>query len=159
MKTILSIVMLIATAGAGGAVSHAEVTDAAIKEMTGVIKRMSKVTDIPSAEAFAKQMPEMKVSFRNLLRAAQQLPAPTDEEKKAFAKRMKQVEEEAGPMMMEMMMGLATNPDAEAIGKILQEAMMDEDMEEITEALEAIYEAGEKGKLGAEEKEVAPLIE
>ena len=151
MKAILSSILLLAgsinfaLAGAGGAESHEEVSEGLVNEMMGMMTQMSKITNVGDAEAFAKTIPQVKAKMKVLLRSAKALPAPTEAEKQAFTKRMNEAEEKAGPAMMQMMMGLAQNPDAEAIGKVLAEVMEDKEMEEVANALEAIYKVEEKG--------------
>ena len=57
---------------------------------------------------------------------------------------MDAAEEKLGPQMMAMMMGLAQNPDAEAIGKVLESVMEDEEMEKVVGELEDLYDTGEE---------------
>lgn len=154
MKTILSSVLMLTAsinfvfAGTVKADSHTEVLDGAINQMMGIMTQMSKIANAKDAEAFAKTIPQVKAKMKSLLSSAQALPAPTEAEKLAFAKRMDEAEKKAGPAMMQMMMGLAENPDAEAIAKALTEVMEDKELKEVADALEAIYET-DKTKGGA----------
>lgn len=127
-------------------VSHSEIADGVVNTMSEMISKMAATKDVASAEAFAATIPDVKVKMKDYLEAAQSLPAPTDDEKVAFETKMKEAQEKAGPAIGEMMVAMPQNPDAEAIGKIIEQVMEDEEMNKIVETLEAIYEV----KAGAE---------
>lgn len=119
--------------------THAEISDGVVEEMTGLMTAMAGIKDVASAEAFAASMSDRKAKIKGYLTAAQALPVPTDEEKAAFESKMNAAQEKAGPAMMAMMMGMSQNPDAEAISKVMEKVMEDEEMEEVSAALEEIY--------------------
>ena len=121
------------------AASHAEIADGVVTTMSDMMTQMTTIKDVASAEAFAAKMPEVKSKMKGYLEAAQSLSAPTDEEKAAFEAKMNEAQEKAGPAMMAMMMSMSQNPDAEAIGKIMESVMEDEEMEKVVETLEGIY--------------------
>lgn len=125
--------------------THAEVSDGVVEMMSTMMTDMAGIKDVASAEAFAKNMPESRSKIKDLLKAAQALPAPTEEEKAAYQEKMNAAQEKAGPAMMAMMMGMSQNPDAEAIGKVMEGVMGDEEMEQVTSALEDIYAVEEEG--------------
>ena len=163
MKSILSAIAIFATSFAlmscGGkgdaetevsAKTHADISQGVVSVMTEMMTEMSKVNDVASAEAFAAKMPEVKTQMKAYLEAAQKLSAPTAEEKAAFDKAMNDAQEKAGPAMMAMMMGMSQNPEAEAIGKVLEGVMEDEDMDQVVETLEGIYKVEEAEAPSAE---------
>ena len=148
MKTILSNAALFAasallTIANAAPKSHAEICEVVAKEMTAMMGKMAKIQNVDDAKAFAATMPDLKANMQAMLKAAQALPAPTEAEKAAFTKRMEEEQEKAAPAVMAMMMGLAQNPDAEAIGKVLEGVMGDEEMEKTMKTLEGMYK-GEK---------------
>lgn len=120
-------------------VSHSEIADGVVNTMYDMISQMAATKDVASAEAFAATIPDVKAKMKNYLEAAQSLPAPTDDEKVAFEDKMNEAQEKAGPALMAMMMAMPQNPDAEAIGKIIDEVMDDQEMKKVVETLEAIY--------------------
>ena len=130
--------------------SHSEIADGVVEQMTTMMQEMSKIKDVASAEAFAEKMPEIKEKMKDYLKAAKKLDEPTTEEKLAFKTKMEEAQEKAGPAMMAMMMGMAQNPDADAIGKVLEEVMDDEEMDKAMEELENIYEIEEEDAVSVE---------
>lgn len=134
--------------------SHEEVGEQTAAVMIELMTGLSKITDQASANAFVATVPATKEKMKALLAAAQALPAPTEAEKATVNKTMEEAQEKAEPLIMAMMQGLAENPDAEAIGMILNQTMSDEEMNEIGNALEAIYEQEEE-----EEAPAKPAIE
>ena len=156
MRTIFSAALIVAasalfTTANAAPKSHADVCEVVAKEMTAMMGKMAKIKNVDDAKAFAATMPDLKASMKAVLKTAQALPAPTEEEKTAFTKRMEEEQEKAAPAVMEMMMGLAQSPDAEAIGKVLQEVMEDEEMDKVMETLEGMYKVDLE-----EEDKVAP---
>lgn len=127
--------------------THAEISEGVVDEMTGLMTDMAGIKDVASAEAFAKSMPDRKAKVKSLLKAAQALEAPTAEEKAAYQLKMNAAQEKAGPAMMAMMMGMSQNPEAEAIGEIMEKVMEDEEMEEVSSALEDIYAVEEEPEM------------
>ena len=130
--------------------SHDEIADIVVGEMTSMMNGMSAIKDVASAEAFAETVPAIKSKMRECLAAAKSLPAPTEEEKAAFKAKMEAAQEQAGPAMMAMMMGMSQNPDAEAIGKVMEGAMDDDEMDTAMNELAGIY-AIEEQAAGAPE--------
>jgi len=128
--------------GSASAKTHAEVGQGMAALMNDMAASMSKIKDVPSAEAFAASVPDIKARMKALHTAAMALPAPTDAEKAAVSKMMDESQEKAGPVIMEAMMGLGKLPDAEAIAKIMENAMKDEEMDKMGDALEDLYKSG-----------------
>ena len=139
------------TEAEASAKSHAEIADGVVGEMTTMMNGMAGIKDVASAEAFAATVPTTKTKLKELLKSAQALPAPTEEEKADFQAKMDAAQEKAGPAMMAMMMGLSQNPEAEAIGKVMEGVMNDDEMDKVTDTLEQMYAVSE-----TEESEPAP---
>ncbi len=129
--------------------SHVEIGQEMAEIMSEMMTGMVSVKDVESAEAFAAKVPERKAKMKDLLKAAKALPAPSDEDKAAVNKIMDEAQEKAGPSMMEAMMGMSENPEAEAIGKVMENAMQDEEMDKIGYELEAMYKIE-----GSDEQEI-----
>lgn len=138
------------------AASHSEIADGVVAQMTTMMTEMSKIKDVATAEAFAETVPAIKAKMKGYLEAAQSLPAPTPEEKAAFEAKMNEAQEKAGPAMMAMMMGMSQNPDADAIGKVMEGVMDDEEMDQVMEKLEGIYAVEEDSSEAEPEAEPAP---
>jgi len=130
--------------------SHNEVGEEMAAIMTDMINGMSTVKDVASAEAFAATIPDLKERMKKILTAAKALPAPTEEEKAAVNKAMDDAQKKAGPVLMATMMGMSENPDAEAIGKIMEGVMQDDEMDNVGGELEAIYNSGESETVAPE---------
>jgi len=156
MKTILSAALLLVSsislvaADEAAPKTHAEVGKGMVGIITEMMGGMAKIKDVASAEAFSASMPAIKTKMKALHKAAMALPAPTDAEKAAVNKMMDEAQESAAPAMMEMMMGLSKNPDAEAIGEIIGKAMEDEEMDKVGNELEALYRTEEEEGPGIE---------
>ena len=135
-----------ADAGEAAIKSHAEIADIVVAEMTTMMNGMTSIKDVAGAEAFAKTIPDIKTKMKDCLAAAKALPAPTEEEKTAFKAKMDAAQEKAGPAMMAMMMSMSQNPDAEAIGKVMEGAMEDDEMDKVMEELEGIYAVEESAE-------------
>jgi len=115
------------------------------KVMTSIMDGMGSITDVKSAEDFVKTMEGANTSLKELLAAAVALDTPTDEEKEA----MKAIKEEyeanrqkIGQKMFQMMAG---NPDAEAIGAVLMQALNNPEMKEMSDKLDSIYAIEDEG--------------
>ncbi len=126
--------------------THAEIADGVVAEMTNMMTGMSKITDAASAEAFAQTVPSLKEKMKGYLASAKSLTAPTEDDKAAFQEKMNAAQEKAGPAMMAMMMGMSQNPDAEAIGKIMENVMEDDEMQNVMDELEDIYAVEQSGE-------------
>ncbi len=126
------------------AMSHSEIADGVAAEMTTMFSEMAKIKDVASAEAFAEKMPAIKSKLKQYLASAQGIEAPTDAQKADFKTKMEQAQEANGPAMMAMMMGMSQNPDSDAIGKVLEGAMDDDEMGKVMEKLEGIYTSDEQ---------------
>lgn len=123
--------------------SHEDIGKGMVEVMTEMMTSMSKITDAASAQAFADSVPGFKTSMKDLLKEAKSLPAPTEEEKAAVNKMMDDAKEKVGPATMKTMMGLSQNPEGEAIGEIMGKAMQDEEMDQVSDDLEALYKTEE----------------
>ena len=119
--------------------SHSDIADAVVGEMTTMMNGMAGIKDVATAEAFAATVPSIKTTMKQCLADAKSLPAPTEAEKASFKSKMDAAQEAAGPQMMAMMMSMSQNPNADAIGKVLEGAMDDEEMDGVMEELEGIY--------------------
>ena len=100
---------------------------------------MGSITDVKSAEDFVKTMEGANTSLKELLAAAVALDTPNDEEKEAMKAIKEEFEakgQEIGQKMFQMM---AENPDAEAIGAVLMQALNNPQMKEMSEKLDSIY--------------------
>ena len=109
------------------------------KAMTSIMDGMGSITDVKSAEDFVKTMEGANTSLKELLAAAVALDTPNDEEKEAMKAIKEEFEakgQEIGQKMFQMM---AENPDAEAIGAVLMQALNNPQMKEMSEKLDSIY--------------------
>lgn len=140
----------IAEEPAAASVSHSDIADTVVGEMTKMMNGMAGIKDVATAEAFAATVPAIKTTMKQCLADAKSLPAPTDEQKASFKSKMDAAQEAAGPQMMAMMMSMSQNPDADAIGKVLEGAMDDEEMDGVMEELEGIYAVEEAEEAPAE---------
>ncbi|MDX1680112.1 MAG: hypothetical protein R3242_05200 [Akkermansiaceae bacterium] len=120
--------------------SHDEVATQTAALMTEMMTSMSNIKDIESAKAFAESTEKVKTKMKDLVKAAEALPAPTNEQKESFQATMEAAQEQMMPLMMQMGMNMQNNPDAEKIQEIIAGAMEDEEMDEVGEKLQSIYE-------------------
>lgn len=145
VPTLLLAFAALAPMSASAAKSHDDVANQTAAVMTEMMTGMSAIKDVETAKAFAASIEKIKVTMKDILKQAQALPAPTKEEKKAFQATMEAAQEKMMPAMMAMGMNMQNNPDAEKIAVIMEEVMSDEEMDEVGEKLQAIYEVEEDG--------------
>ncbi|MDB4362126.1 hypothetical protein N9Z46_08380, partial [Akkermansiaceae bacterium] len=109
------------------------------KAMTGIMEGMGSITDVKSAEAFVKTMEGANATLKEVLAAAEALDSPTDEEKEAMKAIKEGFEGKGQAIGQKMFQMMAENPDAEAIGAVLMEALNNPQMKEMSDKLDAIY--------------------
>ncbi len=118
--------------------------------MTAIMEGMGSITDVKSAEAFVKTIEGANATLKEVLAAAEALDPPTDEEKEAMKAIKESFEGKGEAIGQKMFQMMAENPDAEAIGAVLMEAMNNPQMKEMSDKLDAIYGLED----GAEELEI-----
>ena len=119
--------------------NHSDVGTEFAKAMTGIMEGMGSITDVKSAEAFVKTMEGANATFKEALAVAEALDPPTDEEKEAMKAIKEGLEGKLQAIGQKMLQMMAENPDAEAIGAVLMEALNNPQMKEISDKLYAIY--------------------
>ena len=107
--------------------------------MTGIMEGMGSITDVKSAEAFVKTIEGANATLKEVLVAAEALAPPTDEEKEAMKAIKEGFEGKGQAIGQKMFQMMAENPDAEAIGAVLMEALNNPQMKEMSDKLDAIY--------------------
>ncbi|MDA7642735.1 hypothetical protein N8665_00375 [Akkermansiaceae bacterium] len=119
--------------------SHSDLGAKVAKAMTGIMEGMGSITDVKSAEAFVKTMEGANATLKEVLAAAEALDSPTDEEKEAMKAIKEGFEGKGQAIGQKMFQMMAENPDAEAIGAVLMEALNNPQMKEMSDKLDAIY--------------------
>ncbi len=119
--------------------SHSDLGAKVAKAMTGIMEGMGSITDVKSAEAFVKTMEGANATLKEVLAAAEALDPPTDEEKEAMKAIKEGFEGKGQAIGQKMFQMMAENPDAEAIGAVLMEALNNPQMKEMSDKLDAIY--------------------
>ena len=137
-------------AESGAAASHSDLGTKVSKTMTAIMEGMGSITDVKSAEAFVKTIEGANATLKEVLAAAEALDPPTDEEKEAMKAIKESFEGKGEAIGQKMFQMMAENPDAEAIGAVLMEAMNNPQMKEMSDKLDAIYGLED----GAEELEI-----
>ena len=100
-----------------------------------ILDGMGSITDVKTAEAFGKTMEGAITTLKEVLAAAEALDPPTDEEKEAMKAIKEGFEGKAQAMGQKMFQMMAENPDAEAIGAVLMEAL------NIRQMMEMVWQA------------------
>ena len=126
-------------AGKVNAKNHTQVADGVTSIVTEMMTEMTGVKDLAAAESFGEKVPDWMAQLSGYLEAAQSLPAPSEVEKGDFITRMDQVNQQAGPGMMAMMMSTPQSPEGQAMAEIIGDAK--KDMEKAVAAITAIYKA------------------
>jgi len=114
--------------------------------MDSLIEGMSSISDKKSAEEFVAGLEEQKASLSALLKAAKELDPPTTEEK-AAVQALKDASDKKGEVMLgNLMKMMVESADADAIGEVMGKINADQEMKEITEDIEALYELKDTGE-------------
>jgi hypothetical protein len=119
--------------------THADIAEEISVTMNEMMDGVIAIKDTASANAFAEKADGYVASLKDLLATAKALPAPTDEEKDAVQKT-KDASDAKGMEMMMAMGKLQENPDAEAIGKVLEKIFSNEEMDATMEGFETLYD-------------------
>lgn len=120
--------------------THTQIGEEVGVVMDKLMTSMSGIKDVESAEAFAASVGEHKQTLKDLLAAAKELDPPTEEEKAAVQKMKDASDAKGEELLGTMMQAMAQNADAEAIGEIMQKVMGDQEMEEVTDGLDTLYD-------------------
>lgn len=114
--------------------------------MDSLMEGMSSISDKKSAEEFVAGLEEQKASLSALLKAAKELDPPTAEDK-AAVQALKDASDKKGEVMLgNLMKMMAESADAEAIGEVMGKINADQEMKEITEEIEALYDLKDTGE-------------
>ncbi|MGC6567298.1 MAG: hypothetical protein ACON38_17015 [Akkermansiaceae bacterium] len=130
--------------------STADSHSAVIKDYTALGLKMgdemAAIKDKASAEAFGKQVLSVGNDISAILKRAEALPAPTDEEKAEAQAANDKVEKAMMKKMMAMQKAQEENPpsaeDQAAINEVMQKLMLGDDgkkIEEVTGKIEKLY--------------------
>lgn len=118
---------------------HAEIGKEISVIMDTLMTEMAGIKDVATAKAFGEGLEKHKTGLKGLLKDAEALDPPTDEEK-AAVKKLKDAQDGKGDELMgNFLKMMAESPDAEAIGGELEKIMSDKEMDEITDKLENLY--------------------
>ena len=129
--------------------THSELGAKFSEATMSILDGMGSITDVKTAEAFGKTMEGAITTLKEVLAAAEALDPPTDEEKEAMKAIKEDFEGKAQAMGQKMFQMMAENPDAEAIGSVL-EALNIRQMMEMVGKLEVVYDLEDE----AEELEI-----
>ncbi len=129
--------------------THSELGAKFSEATMSILDGMGSITDVKTAEAFGKTMEGAITTLKEVLAAAEALDPPTDEEKEAMKAIKEGFEGKAQAMGQKMFQMMAENPDAEAIGSVL-EALNIRQMMEMVGKLEVVYDLEDE----AEELEI-----
>ena len=119
--------------------SHAEVGQAIADLRISMEAELAKVGDVASAEAFAASTTNRVARMKELLKIAQELPAPTSKEKEEVNALIDAAEDKVGPTVMARLMSMSQNPTQKEIKLILDKSLGNEEMKHARKALEAVY--------------------
>ena len=119
--------------------THSELGAKASEAIMSFMEGMGSVTDVKSAEAFVKTMEGAKATMKEVMAGAEALDPPTDEEKEAFKAGREELEAKLQGIAQKMFQMVTENPDGEAIGSVLMEAVNNSEMREMFDKLGAIY--------------------
>ena len=107
--------------------------------MAEMMTGMSSISDVESAQAFVVAFETHKASLKELVKEAEALAPPSDEEKAAVQKLKDDQDAKGEELKGKLMKIMTENPDAEAIGAEMGKVMANKEMAEITDKIEEIY--------------------